>query len=86
MNATKEKARTAPAHRLTFLQKIYIGVKSVADFFLALTALLLLSPLFLVVAIAIKLDSPGPVFFVQKRRRETLQLHQIPQYVHGCQT
>lgn len=67
MNATKEKARTAPAHRLTFLQKIYIGVKSVADFFLALTALLLLSPLFLVVAIAIKLDSPGPVFFVQKR-------------------
>ena len=67
MNATKEKARTAPAHRLTFLQKFYIGVKSVADFFLALTALLLLSPLFLVVAIAIKLDSPGPVFFVQKR-------------------
>ena len=67
MNATKEKARTAPAHRLTFLQKFYIGVKSVADFFLALTALLLLFPLFLVVAIAIKLDSPGPVFFVQKR-------------------
>ena len=67
MNATKEKARTAPAHRLTFLQKFYIGVKSVADFFLALTALLLLFPLFLVVAIAIKRDSPGPVFFVQKR-------------------
>ena len=37
------------------------------DFFVALVALILLSPLFVVVAIAIKVDSKGPVFFVQKR-------------------
>lgn len=48
-------------------QKLYRLVKAVADFFIALTALIVLSPLFIVVAIAIKIDSPGPVFFVQKR-------------------
>lgn len=37
------------------------------DFFIALIALIILSPLFLIVAIAIKIDSKGPVFFVQKR-------------------
>lgn len=34
----------------------------------ALAGLLLLSPLFLLVALAIKLDSPGPVFYRQARR------------------
>lgn len=42
-------------------------MKSVLDFVAALVALLLLSPLFLVVAIAIKCDSRGPVFFTQER-------------------
>jgi O-antigen biosynthesis protein WbqP len=37
------------------------------DFLIALIALIVLSPLFIIVAIAIKIDSPGPVFFVQKR-------------------
>lgn len=48
-------------------QKFYRFVKSLMDFFVALIALIVLSPLFLIVAIAIKIDSPGPVFFVQKR-------------------
>lgn len=37
------------------------------DFFLATIALLLLWPFFLLFAILIKLDDPGPVFFRQKR-------------------
>lgn len=37
------------------------------DFVIAFTALLLLSPFLLVTAIVIKLMSPGPVFFVQRR-------------------
>jgi lipopolysaccharide/colanic/teichoic acid biosynthesis glycosyltransferase len=37
------------------------------DIFAAIIALILLSPLFLVVAILIKLDSKGPVFFCQER-------------------
>jgi Undecaprenyl-phosphate glucose phosphotransferase len=43
------------------------AIKRAFDFVLALCALLLLSPLLLIVAIAIKLDTPGPVFFMQKR-------------------
>ena len=42
-------------------------VKAVEDRVIAGLALLFLAPLFLIVAIAIKLDSPGPVFFRQKR-------------------
>ena len=42
-------------------------VKAVMDYLVATVLLVLLSPLFLVVAVLIKLDSPGPVFFKQKR-------------------
>ncbi|MDK8611079.1 sugar transferase [Aerococcus loyolae] len=37
------------------------------DFILALISLIILSPLFLLIALWIKLDSKGPVFFKQKR-------------------
>ena len=42
-------------------------LKRAMDIAGALVALVLLSPLFLITAIAIKLDSPGPLFFSQKR-------------------
>ena len=42
-------------------------LKRFFDFLLAALGLILLSPLFLILAIAIKLDDPGPVFFRQKR-------------------
>lgn len=42
-------------------------VKRVLDVVLAFLALLILSPLFLIVAVAIKLDSSGPVLFTQER-------------------
>ncbi len=54
-------------HKLTILQKFYRCLKVLADFLIALIALIVLSPLFIIVAIAIKFDSKGPVFFVQKR-------------------
>lgn len=46
---------------------MYLKVKRGIDFILALTALIILSPLFLILIIAIKLDSKGPVIFKQKR-------------------
>lgn len=52
---------------LTVRQKGYRVVKAGIDFVAALLALIVLFPVFLIVAIAIKLDSRGPVFFVQKR-------------------
>ena len=43
------------------------GLKRVLDFLLALCGLLVLWPVFVIIAIAIKIDDPGPVFFSQKR-------------------
>lgn len=54
-------------YQLTLRQKIYRSVKMIVDFFIALVALIVLSPMFLIIAFAIKIDSKGPVFFKQKR-------------------
>jgi Undecaprenyl-phosphate glucose phosphotransferase len=43
-------------------------VKRIEDYVLGALALVVTLPLFLVIALAIKLESPGPVFFVQRRR------------------
>lgn len=45
----------------------YLKEKQYLDIYLSLMALVFLSPFFLALMIAIKLDSPGPVFFKQKR-------------------
>lgn len=55
------------SYKLTIRQKIYRFFKAAADFFVAAVSLVLLSPLFAIVAIAIKADSKGPVFFAQER-------------------
>jgi lipopolysaccharide/colanic/teichoic acid biosynthesis glycosyltransferase len=47
--------------------KLARSVKRVMDISGSLAALMLLSPVFALIAIAIKLDSPGPVFFRQLR-------------------
>ena len=41
------------------------GLKRTLDFLLSLCGLLVLWPLLLVIAVAIKIDDPGPVFFSQ---------------------
>lgn len=46
---------------------MYLYVKRGMDFVLSLLGLLLLSPVFLGLVIAIKIDSPGPILFRQKR-------------------
>ena len=47
---------------------MYHGIKRLSDIFLSGIGLIILSPVFLVVAIAIKLDDQGgPVFYCQKR-------------------
>ena len=49
------------------MRYIYIVIKRIIDFIAALLFLIILSPVFLIVSIAIKLDSKGPVIFKQKR-------------------
>ena len=46
---------------------MYQKIKRVFDFILSLLGLVILSPVFLVLIVAIKLDSPGLVLFKQKR-------------------
>lgn len=46
---------------------MYLAVKRIIDFILALVGLIILSPVFLTLIIAIKIDSRGPVLFKQKR-------------------
>lgn len=46
---------------------MYVYFKRAMDFLLSLFALIVLSPILLIIALAIKLTSPGPVFFKQKR-------------------
>ncbi len=45
----------------------YRRIKRLSDLLLAIFYLIIVSPLFLVIPLAIKLDSPGPVFFCQQR-------------------
>ncbi len=48
-------------------KQVSLFFKRVFDLFVSVVALIILSPVFLILAIAIKLDSPGPVFFRQER-------------------
>ena len=46
---------------------MYSVIKRIGDLLLSLLGFVLLSPVFLIVIVAIKIDSPGPIFFRQKR-------------------
>jgi lipopolysaccharide/colanic/teichoic acid biosynthesis glycosyltransferase len=51
------------------LRPSYLVPKRLLDIVLSALALLILSPLFLIIMLAIKLDSPGSVIYTQKRVR-----------------
>ena len=46
---------------------VYQKIKRVIDFILSLTAIIILFPVLLILVIAIKVESRGPIFFKQKR-------------------
>ena len=48
-------------------RSFYFACKRCIDVFLAVLMLVSLAPLMLLIAVLIKLDSPGPIFFVQER-------------------
>ncbi|MGN0524254.1 MAG: sugar transferase [Eubacterium sp.] len=60
------------------------ALKRVLDFVLSLIALILLIPLFIIVAIAIKLDSPGSVFFLQERIGLNAKVFKIYKFRSMC--
>lgn len=54
-------------HKLSKRQKLYVGLKVIMDFMIALVGLIFCIIPFILIGIAIKLDSKGPVFFKHKR-------------------
>ena len=56
---------------------MYIYIKRIIDFIISLTALIVLSPMFIILAIWIKSNSSGPVFFKQKRVGKNKKLFNI---------
>lgn len=54
-------------HKFSAKQKRYMKQKRTLDFILSCGACIVLSPVLLILCIAIKIDSRGPVFFKQKR-------------------
>ncbi|PYT82461.1 MAG: UDP-phosphate galactose phosphotransferase [Acidobacteria bacterium] len=69
-------AVTADASETIF----YSTLKRAMDFFLALGIIIFLLPVLLVIALLIKLDSPGPVIFTQERvgaKRQRLGRHSV---------
>nr|WP_302596293.1 sugar transferase [uncultured Cellulosilyticum sp.] len=57
--------------------KAYIFIKSILDRLIAFMLLIILLPILLTIAIAIKCDSKGPVLFKQKRVGQNKQLFDI---------
>ena len=49
------------------MKKLNSIIKRIFDFFAALIGIIILSPILIIVSIAIKLDSPGNIMFLQKR-------------------
>lgn len=61
-------------------KKIYIKVKRILDCILATIALIILSPIYLIIAIAVKIDSKGPVFFGHTRIGKNGKIIKIYKY------
>ncbi len=63
--------------KLTKKQEQYLPIKRSLDMILSGGAILVLSPVLLLLAILIKLDSPGPVLFKQMRVGKNKELFEI---------
>lgn len=64
-------------YELSKKQKIYVPVKRALDILICFPICMLLLPFMLFIAIAIKVDSPGPVLFKQKRVGKGKKLFEI---------
>ena len=65
-------------------EKMNLFVKRVFDIVCSLVGIIILSPLFLIVSIAIKLDSKGSVLFKQERRTKNGRVFKIYKFRSMC--
>lgn len=59
------------------MKKAYIGVKYIFDLIISLSGVIVLSPVLLVIALAVVLDSKGPIIFKQERNGKDAKLFYI---------
>ena len=59
--------RTKAGDQAAIAVPLYLAIKRLFDLLFAAVSLVILSPLLLLIAIAIKVESPGPVFHIQRR-------------------
>ncbi len=67
--------------------KVYLYVKRLLDVIISLAGLILLSPLFLIISLLIRLDSKGPIIFGQARLGydgKTFEIHKFRTMVDGA--
>ena len=77
--ASKEDILVYPAGK-----RLYGFLKRLGDIVLSVMALIVLSPLFLIVAAAIKIDSKGPVIFTQQRVGKNGKLFKMYKFRSMC--
>ena len=76
-----------PYYDLLRKKRAELFVKRAFDLVASLVMLVLLSPVFLLLAVAIKLDSPGPVFYRQERVTQyglSFRIHKFRTMVQGA--
>ena len=68
-------------------KKVSLFFKRAFDLIMSVFALVVLSPVYLILAIAIKIDSPGPVFYRQERVTQygkRFRIHKFRTMVQGA--
>ena len=68
------------------LSRFEILQKRLFDLVFAAAALIVTTPLLLLVAVLIRIDSPGPIFFVQRRygfNQQPFPHHQVSHHAHA---
>lgn len=83
--AQMRNSAVKPYYDILSTKKMQLLAKRLFDFFVASLMLVVLSPLFLVIAILIKLDSKGPVFFRQTRVTANCKLFKIFKFRTMCE-
>lgn len=64
---------------------VYIKIKRVVDLIISLISLVILFPMFVIVSIAIKVDSKGPIFFKQKRLTKDGNIFEMYKFRSMCE-
>ncbi|MEA4973599.1 MAG: sugar transferase [Candidatus Metalachnospira sp.] len=79
-----EANQNAMSYILTEKQKRYLPIKRAIDIVLSGGAIVVLWPVLALISLAIKLDSPGPILFKQKRVGKNKELFEILKFRTMC--